>query len=94
MTVFEVSTTSRFDREMKRLSSQQPRLVSLFADILPVLENDPYNHTRSHPIKKLTGVPAGDGQYRIRSGRFRFRFDIVGKTVYLKSCSLRREDTY
>ena len=36
----------------------------------------------------------GDGQYRIRLGRFRFRYDLEGQVVYLKACSLRSEETY
>ena len=94
MTPFEVKTTSRFEREIKQLSARHPELPRLYAGILPILEIDPYNRTRSHAIKKLTAVPSGDGQYRIRSGRFRFRFDVVEKVVYLKACSLRRENTY
>ena len=46
-----------------------------------------------HPIK-LARVPAGEGQYRLRSGRFRFRYDIAGREVVLLYCGLRREDTY
>ena len=94
MTLFDVRTTSRFERELKQLSARHPDLPRLYAGILPILEIDPYNRTRSHDIKKLTAVPSGDGQRRIRSGRFRFRFDIVEKVVYLKACSLLREHTY
>jgi mRNA-degrading endonuclease RelE of RelBE toxin-antitoxin system len=55
---------------------------------------DPYNKNRKYPIKKLQGVPAGEGQYRLRSGRFRFRYDIADREVVLLYCGLRREDTY
>jgi mRNA-degrading endonuclease RelE of RelBE toxin-antitoxin system len=48
-----------------------------------VLSTDPHTRTRNHPIKKLEQVAAGDGQYRIRSGHFRFRYDIDGPSVYL-----------
>jgi mRNA-degrading endonuclease RelE of RelBE toxin-antitoxin system len=34
------------------------------------------------------------GQYRLRLGRFRFRYDIEGRMVVLYYCGLRREDTY
>ena len=71
-----------------------PELHEEYAAILPILADDPYNRTRSHPIRKLTGVPAGEGQYRIRIGRFRFLYDIDQRTVFLKACALRREDTY
>ncbi len=92
--VFAVYTTSRFDREFKKLAGQHPNLPEHYVGILAVLQSDPHNHTRRHAIKKLTGVPSGDGQWRIRAERFRFRYDIKGRTVYLKACSLRDESTY
>ncbi|MGA2807113.1 MAG: hypothetical protein ABSE87_03210 [Terracidiphilus sp.] len=55
---------------------------------------DLYNKSQKYPIKKLQGVPAGEGQYRLRSGRFRFRYDIAEREVVLLYCGLRREDTY
>jgi mRNA-degrading endonuclease RelE of RelBE toxin-antitoxin system len=91
---FLVITTSRFERELKKLTSQHASLPKLFRSIIQVLKTDPYNRSRQHAIKKLTTVPAGEAQYRIRAGRFRFRYDIEGQSVYLKACSLRREDTY
>jgi mRNA-degrading endonuclease RelE of RelBE toxin-antitoxin system len=91
---FVVLATSRFERELKKLAAQHPGLSDLFGNVVPILKADPYNRSRQHAIKKLQAVPAGEGQYRIREGRFRFRYDIDGQTVYLKACSLRREDTY
>jgi mRNA-degrading endonuclease RelE of RelBE toxin-antitoxin system len=91
---FLVFTTSRFDRELKKLVSRHPELPEHYRGILAVLKQDPYNSSRRYLIKKLQGVHAYDGQYRIRSGRFRFRYDIDAQSVYLKACSLRREDTY
>ena len=91
---FRVITTSRFERELKKLAAKHPGLPELFRRVVNILRTDPYNRSRQHPIKKLEAVPAGEGEYRIRSGRFRFRYDIEGQTVYLKACSLRREDSY
>src|SRR5438876_7356980 len=31
---------------------------------------------------------------RLRSGRWRFRYDILGQEIVLHYCGLRREDTY
>ncbi len=89
-----VITTNRFERELKKLAAQHPALSGHYRRIIDILQADPYNRSQQHPIKKLTAVPAAEGQYRIRAGRFRFRYDIAGQTVYLKACSLRREDTY
>jgi mRNA-degrading endonuclease RelE of RelBE toxin-antitoxin system len=55
---------------------------------------DPHNKSQKHQIKKLQGVSVGEGQYRLRSGRFRFRYDIAEREVVLLYCGLRREDTY
>jgi len=91
---FIVFTTSRFDRELKKLVAHHPELPEYYRGILAVIKQDPYNRSRRHLIKKLQGVRPGDGQYRIRSGRFRFRYDVEGQSVNLKACSLRRENTY
>ncbi len=91
---FSVQTTARFERELRKLSRLHPDLAHYYARACSVLEADPYNRSRAHPIRKLEGVRPVDGQYRIRLGRFRFRFDVEGQIVYLKACSLRREGTY
>jgi len=59
---FDVRTTPRFDRLLKKLASQHPQEASgMFAQALAILHADPYNRTRRHPIKKLEGVPARRG---------------------------------
>lgn len=79
---------------LKRLTAQHPDLAGRTAEAFSILQVDPYNLTRQHNIKKLKDVKAGYGQYRLRSGRWRFRYDIAGKIVELVYCGLRREDTY
>ena len=91
---FEVKTTSHFDRQLKKLAPKHPGLIEWFEEAIKVLSADPYNKSRRHSIKKLEGVSAGEGQYRLRSGRFRFRYDVEGPEVVLHYCGLRREDTY
>jgi mRNA-degrading endonuclease RelE of RelBE toxin-antitoxin system len=91
---YGVVATSHFDRLMKKLAPKHPDLAERFEEAIAILSKDPYNKSNSHPIKKLVKVPAGEGQYRLRSGRFRFRYDIEGREVVLLYCGLRREDTY
>ena len=91
---FQVVTTSHFDRAFRKLARRHPQLARAYAHIVNALQADPYNHSRSHDIKKLEGVSEGNGQYRIRAGRFRFRYDAEEQVVYLKTCALRREGTY
>jgi hypothetical protein len=79
---------------MKKLVPRHPELLERFEEAITALSADPYNKSGKFPIKKLRSVPAGEGQYRLRSGRFPFRYDIAGREVVLLYCGLRREDTY
>jgi mRNA-degrading endonuclease RelE of RelBE toxin-antitoxin system len=89
-----VSITARFERDYRRLLKTHPDLAKDYDAVVSVLGTDPHNRSRTHAIKKREQVSPGEGQYRFRSGRFRFRYDIEGASVYLKYCGLRREDTY
>ncbi len=91
---FVIHSTPGFNRVLKKLSRKHPDLPERIAEIFAILQSDPYNASLRHPIRKLVAVPPGQGQYRIRSGRFRIRYDIGGGSVELVYCGLRREDTY
>jgi hypothetical protein len=92
---FDVRTTARFDRLLKKLAIRHRQEAGvMYAQALSILAADPHNRTRQHHIKKLEDVPPGDGQYRLKLGRWRFRFDVVDQVVILSYCGLRREDTY
>lgn len=91
---FVVSATRSCARTLEGLAKRHPELVELYGQALAILREDPYNIGRTHSIKKLHGVPAGEGQYRLRLRRFRFRYDVAGREVVLMDVSLRREDTY
>jgi len=88
---FRISTTSGFDREVRHLHSGNPKLVGIVLELKSILNADPYNRTRLYDIKKLKNVPVGEGRYRIRSGRYRLRYDIIGDHVILYSFKHRRE---
>jgi mRNA-degrading endonuclease RelE of RelBE toxin-antitoxin system len=93
---FTVRTTPRFDRSLKSLARKHAELPDVLSEAVSVLRSDPYNQSRRHQIKKLEGVPRGEGQYRLRIGRWRVRYDIWSekREVVLNFCGLRREDTY
>jgi hypothetical protein len=89
-----VRTTPHFDRLFRRLATRHPDLAERYAEAIKILKADPQNLTRAHAIRKLEGVRRGEGQYRLRLGRWRFRYDIFGPEVWLLHCGLRRERTY
>ena len=93
-TSYAVKTSPGFDRLLRRLSKRHLELADTFEEAITILEVDPYNRTRTRNIKKLEGQRVGSGQYRLRLGRWRFRYDIVGTDVVLEYVGLRREDTY
>jgi mRNA-degrading endonuclease RelE of RelBE toxin-antitoxin system len=92
--LYSVVTTAHFDRLLKKLAPKHPDLAERFEEAIGILSLDPFNKSGRHPIKNLNDVAAGEGQYRLRSGRFRFRYDVAGREVVLLYCGLRREDTY
>jgi hypothetical protein len=92
---FPVRTTPRFARLARSLRKRHPRtFTDRFEAALAILGEDPHNRSGQLPIRKLQGVAAGQGQYRLRLGRWRFRDDIAGPAVVLHYAGLRREDTY
>ena len=91
---YSVHTTPHFDRSLKKLSRRHPHLADRYAEAIDILRTDPQNLIRAHNIRKLQGIQPGEGQYRLRLGRWRFRYDIFGREVWLFQCSLRREETY
>jgi mRNA-degrading endonuclease RelE of RelBE toxin-antitoxin system len=91
---FRVQSTRGFDRLIKAHRKRHREFSDLLDNALAILETDPLNNTRRHSIGKLADVKPGDGQYRLRLGRWRFRYDVSGAVVTLRYCGLRREDTY
>ena len=91
---FSVRTTPRFDRLAKALRRRNKEFTARYREAIAILADDPYNHSRAHQIKKLVDVKPGEGQWRLRLGRWRFRYDIEGSEVVLYVCGLRDESTY
>ena len=91
---FRVLVTPHFERSFRKLEKHHPDLLEVYRSVIGILQVDPHGRSGSRAIKKLEGVRRGEGQYRLRIGRWRFRHDILGQDVVLHHCGLRREDTY
>ena len=89
--MFVAASSSQFDRQIKKLQQRHADIVASYEESIAVLETDPYNTSRAHPIKKLSDIPFGDGQWRIKIDRYRIRYDIDGQTVILRHIRDRKD---
>ena len=81
---YYIITTPQYGRDVRKLSRKHPEIIKQLDHMIKILEGDPYNHTKRHRIKKLNDVKRGSGQYRLRSGDYRLRFDIYEHNVVLQ----------
>ena len=88
---FQVVTPPVFERNARRTIRRNPGLAAFLAELIGILETDPYNRTRQYDIRKLTDIKPGGGQWRIRAGDYRLRYDICGREVVLYAFRHRRE---
>ena len=94
MSGFSVLITPSCLRGIKKLTKTHPELADLAEQAVSMLETDPYNRAGNRDVKKLVDVAPEEGNFRLRLGRWRFRYSIYGTQVVLHHCALRREDTY
>jgi hypothetical protein len=67
---FSVRLSPRFARFARSLTDQHHQeFPRRYAEAIETLKTDPTNRTGRYPIKKLKGVPAGEGQWRLARGR-------------------------
>ena len=70
MTPFTVLAQPNFERMAQSLRKQHRDFDGNFTRALEIVKSDPHNVSRSYPIRKLTDVKLGDGQYRLRLEHF------------------------
>jgi mRNA-degrading endonuclease RelE of RelBE toxin-antitoxin system len=89
--MFRVVTTPSFEREFRKLSKRNSKLLDALEELIALLAEDPHGRSGQQPIKKLEGVKPGEGQWRVRWGEYRLRYDILGSEVVLHSFRHRKE---
>ena len=92
--LFSVRIDTHFERLVRSMRARHPDFDAQYIEAIQILKADPHNLGSRYAIKKLKGARQGDGQYRLRLRRWRFRYDVYGQDVVLTYCGLRREDTY
>jgi mRNA-degrading endonuclease RelE of RelBE toxin-antitoxin system len=88
---FRTRSSPSFERDIRRLTKRNPNLLLKVEEAGTILRVDPYNTTRRYSIKKLNAVRPGEGQWRIRIGDYRIRYDVFGTDVVLYSFRHRKE---
>jgi len=89
--MFRIFVSSYCAREIRDLHQRNPELPAVLEKLKALLQEDPHNISRRYDIKKLKGIKHGQGQWRIRSGKYRLRYDVFGKDVILYSFRHRKE---
>ena len=75
---FRTRSSPSFERDIRILTKRNPNLLPKVEEAAAILSVDPYNSTRRYNIKKLNAVRPGEGQWRIRIGAYRIRYDVFG----------------
>jgi mRNA-degrading endonuclease RelE of RelBE toxin-antitoxin system len=88
---YRVVVSPGLEREARQLRRRLPGVYAGLLEAVELLEVDPYNLQDRANIRKLVDVPAGEGQFRLRLGNYRLRYDVVGSEVILHSMRPRRE---
>ena len=87
--IFTVFMTPRSRRQYEKMIRRQPGIQLQVDQLLAVLEKDPYNLTKYFDIKKL--VDEQQGQWRIRSGNYRLRYDIDEEKIIIQDVFDRKK---
>jgi len=82
---YRVVATRAFERQARHLHKRSPDAYDALLHALELLETDPFNITGRADIRKLVHVPSGEGQFRLRIGDYRLRYDVSGTDVVLHS---------
>ncbi len=85
---YHIIASAMFEKKYKKLLVRDGGMREFFASALAQLERDPKT-LRS--TKKLVGMVDGNGEWRIRMGVYRMRYDINGDTVVLHTIGLRKD---
>jgi mRNA-degrading endonuclease RelE of RelBE toxin-antitoxin system len=90
-TPYRILVTSFFERDVRRQSKKDRKVLKEIENLKEILAVDPYNLTKRFDIKKLKGIKPGEGQFRIRVKDYRLRYDIFDQDVILYSFRHRRD---
>ena len=88
---FRLLTTPGYERDVRKSKKRNPNIITVVERLQTILSQDPTNRSGTHDIKKLKAIPKGKGGWRIRSGNYRLRYDVLGHDVLLHAFGDRKE---
>ena len=88
---YRILVTSFFEKDLRRQSKKDHKILTEIENLMKILETDPYNLSRRFDIRKLKGIKPGEGQFRIRIKQYRLCYDIFGLDVVLYSFHHRKD---
>ena len=88
---YRILVTSFFEKDLRRQSKKDQKILKEIEKLKEILEADPYDLSRRFDIRKLKGIKPGEGQFRIRIKHYRLRYDIFGQNVVLYSFRHRKD---
>jgi mRNA-degrading endonuclease RelE of RelBE toxin-antitoxin system len=80
---YRVVASTAFERDVRRVRKHRRGVYEALVRAVEILESDPFNRKGQANIRKLAGVPSGQGQFRLRVGDYRLRYDVSGEDVIL-----------
>lgn len=93
---YSLIRTARFERHAKKLTRRHKDFLATTEMAYAMLLTDPRNETgKRYPITKLANLTGTtNGEWRLKLGKFRFRYDVIGDTVLLQTCFYRSSHDY
>lgn len=92
---FCVRSTSHFERDARKRVKRNHTLLKILNEVVIILSEDPKNISGKYDIKKLRGTKVGEGQWRIRIGDYRIRYDVFDRELDIVLYSFRnRKEGY
>lgn len=74
--MYTVIAPKQFQKQLTKVFKKHPDLRGSIVGAIRSLEQSPCQGDSRKAIKKLSGVPAGEGQWRMHVGFMRIRYDV------------------
>ncbi|MDO8575631.1 MAG: type II toxin-antitoxin system RelE/ParE family toxin [bacterium] len=88
---YKIFVDKVFDKELRKSIKIHKDILKYYEKAITTLSIYPLNLSKAHDIKKLNGVKMWQGEWRIRIGNYRLRYDVKNLNVHLFSINHRKD---